>query len=279
MMDKRIARVFPRRTKATPTDALAYVGEPGLFPPEVDAVHISVAFTWDLRRAEELSRAWASVAPVAVGGPATGEPGGAFTPGRYIQHGYIITSRGCPNRCWFCSVHEREGDLRELPIRDGWNLLDDNLLACSETHIKAVFAMLRRQPRPIELTGGIEAARLREWHVNELCTLRLKQLFMAYDDEADLEHIYNAARLLRDAGFIRRERHVVRCYVLVGYPGDTERAAAERCRQVAQTGIMPMAMLYRDPEKTEAPSASWRRLQREWANPVILGATMKALSA
>jgi len=34
-----IARVFPRRTRATPTDELAFIGEPGLFPPEVDAVH------------------------------------------------------------------------------------------------------------------------------------------------------------------------------------------------------------------------------------------------
>ena len=36
-----IARVFPRRTNATPTDPLAFIGYPGLFPPEVDAVHVS----------------------------------------------------------------------------------------------------------------------------------------------------------------------------------------------------------------------------------------------
>ena len=46
-MDKIIARVFPRRTKATPDDALAFTGEPPLLElPEIDEVHISVAFTY-----------------------------------------------------------------------------------------------------------------------------------------------------------------------------------------------------------------------------------------
>ncbi len=36
MRQPRIARVFVRRTRATPDDELAFVGRPGLFPPEVD---------------------------------------------------------------------------------------------------------------------------------------------------------------------------------------------------------------------------------------------------
>ena len=40
--------------------------------------------------------------------------GGDFVPGRYLAPGYVITSRGCPNRCWFCSVWRREGALREF---------------------------------------------------------------------------------------------------------------------------------------------------------------------
>lgn len=44
-MDKRIIRVFPRRTNATPDDELVRVREtPSLFD-EADEVHISVAFT------------------------------------------------------------------------------------------------------------------------------------------------------------------------------------------------------------------------------------------
>ncbi len=140
----KIIRVFPRRTKATPIDCLAYYGPPDLFA-EADEVHISFTFTWDLAGAEWLVREWERIAPVRIGGPAVGEAGGDFEPGRYLKPGYVITSRGCPNRCWFCSVWKREGDVRELPVRDGWNVLDDNLLACSGTHINRVFAMLRRR--------------------------------------------------------------------------------------------------------------------------------------
>ena len=125
---KRIIRVFPRRTNATPTDELVRVRTtPSLFD-EADEVHISVAFTWDIKYAEWLANQWKIVAPVKMGGPAFNERGGDFTPGMYMKKGYVITSRGCNNKCWFCSVPKREGGLRELPITDGWIVTDDNLL-------------------------------------------------------------------------------------------------------------------------------------------------------
>lgn len=126
------ARVFPRRTKATPDDALAFTTPPPRELPEIDAVHVSVAFTYDMEKACALAEAWMKTGlPVNMGGPAFSEPGGDFVPGRYLKKGYVITSRGCPNRCWFCSVPQREGyTLRELPVMDGWNVMDDNLLAC-----------------------------------------------------------------------------------------------------------------------------------------------------
>ena len=143
----KVIRVFPRKTKATPTDDAVRINCGPELWDEADEVHISVAFTWDIPRTEWLAKQWAHVAPVKIGGPATGEKGGDFTPGMYLKHGYVITSRGCPNRCWFCSVPKREGDIRELPITEGWNVLDDNLLACSDEHIRGVFAMLARQKK------------------------------------------------------------------------------------------------------------------------------------
>ena len=50
----RIVRVFPRRTSATPTDDLAFVGDPPLFLPEADEVHVSCTFTWDRAEARRL---------------------------------------------------------------------------------------------------------------------------------------------------------------------------------------------------------------------------------
>lgn len=263
----RIARVFPRVTRATPVDDLAFYDEPGLFPPEVDEVHVSVAFTYDLPRAERLARAWRHAAPVRIGGPATGEAGGEFVPGLYLKPGYVITSRGCPNRCWFCSVWRREGQLRELPVTDGWNVLDDNLLACSEGHIREVFAMLARQPQRPEFTGGFEAAKLERWHVEELTRLKPKSMFFAYDTSDDYEPLVRAGRMLLEAGFTTTS-HTLRCYVLIGYPRDTFEAAEHRLKQALEAGFTPMAMLWRD--ENGQRDREWARFQRVWARPAAI---------
>ncbi|MBT8453910.1 MAG: hypothetical protein KJO40_18255 [Deltaproteobacteria bacterium] len=266
----RIARVFPRRTRATPDDELAFTDPPGLFPPPVDEVHISVAFTWDLPRAEWLADQWASVAPVKIGGPALGTRGEGFEPGMYVRPGYTITSRGCPNRCWFCSVWHRDGDIRELAIKPGYDILDDNLLACSEEHIRAVFAMLREQPcMKRQLTGGLEAARLKAWHVEELWRTKPRQMFFAYDTPDDLEPLQRAGRMMLDAGWTRRAKRL-RCYVLVGFPKDTTEDATARLRQTLDAGFVPMAMLWRSAKGDVAPD--WKRFQRGWARPAIIGA-------
>jgi hypothetical protein len=270
----KIIRVFPRRTKATPTDDLAVVGRfPELFD-SADEIHISVTFTWDLPQAEALAKQWRYVAPVKIGGPATGERSEAFTPGMYIRNGYTITSRGCPNKCWFCSVPKREGNIRELPIQDGWNVLDDNLLACSDHHIKSVFAMLKKQNQKPEFTGGLEAKLLKPWHAEALRALKLKQLFFAYDTPDDLEPLRQAGQTLLAAGFkAHPSSHALRCYVLCGWPKDKMPDAERRIMQAMDAGFTPMAMLYRDAKGQT--DKEWRKFQRCWARPGIIYAKAK----
>ena len=276
MVRGMIARVFPRRTKATPQDEYTFTDEPGLFVPEdIDEVHISVAFTWDIPKAERLALAWERIAPVSVGGPAYNRPGAEFTPGMYLRDGYVITSRGCPNKCWFCQVWRREEGLKELDIHDGWNILDDNLLACSESHIRAVFAMLKRQKHRAEFTGGLEAKLLKSWHVELIRDLKPRQLFFAYDTLDDWEPLINAARLMSEGGCLNRT--LCRCYTLIGYPNDTMEDAERRLTQVLSLGMFPMAMLWRD-EKGET-DAGWRRFQRLWARPAIIAMRAKELTA
>jgi hypothetical protein len=197
----RIARVFPLRTAATPIDELAFIGDPpGLFPPEVDEVHISVAFTWDFPEAERLEKEWRQISPVTIGGPATGQRGEYFESGKYLKTGYVITSRGCRNRCWFCSVWKREGDIREFSITEGWNILDDNLLATSISHFDKVCDMLRKQKHRPEFTGGLKAAILTRYHAEQLFELKPKTLFFAYDTPSDKEPLFEAGKRLFKAG-------------------------------------------------------------------------------
>lgn len=267
-------RLFPRRTKATPNDENVRVGAlPGWFD-EADEILLSVAFSWDIPLARMLEKAWDNVAPVRVGGPAFSDEGGDYVPGKFLREGYVITSRGCPECCSFCDVWRREGEIRELPIREGWNLLDNNILACSEAHQKAVFEMLSRQTHRVELTGGLQASRLKKWHLEALKTIRPKQMFFAYDEPGDLEPLREAGKLLLDFGGWTISSHALRAYVLCGYPGDTLSAAEKRMLETMDAGFMPMAMAWRD-GRGELRS-EWSKFQRAWARPAIMGKRMGA---
>ena len=274
----RLARVFPRRTKATPNDDLAFFGPPDLFV-EADEIHIDVTFTADKPRAEALAEDWRHVAPVKIGGVAYADPGAEFIRGRYIRPGYTFTSRGCPRRCWFCSVWKRDPIPRLLAIQDGWDILDDNLLACPEAHVRAVFAMLGRQARQVQFTGGLEAAALQDYQVGLLADLKPRpNCFFAYDPGDPFETLKSAADRLIASGFTACS-HRLRCYVLIGYPKDNFAAAEKRLNDMLQIGFTPHAMLWQ-PETPSAekhrPSPEWKKFQRQWARPKIIHARKAA---
>lgn len=273
----KIARVFPRKTSMTPSDALAFVNSPPplLAMPEVNEVHISVAFTWDMPTAEQLYTMWKAVGvPVKMGGPAFNKKGGEFVPGRYVKAGCTITSRGCPNHCWFCAVPKREGGLTELPIHDGWNVLDDNLLACSDEHVEAVFQMLDRQPHRATFTGGLEAKILKPWHAKRLKEIKAARMYFAYDTPDDYEPLVEAGKILRAEGHTL-ESHNLCCYNLIGFKGDTFEKAEKRLTDTIRAGFMPYAMLYRADDGIR--DKNWMKFQREWCRASIVGAKISEL--
>lgn len=270
-----IARVFPSRTTQTPVDDYAFVGDPPMFlPPDITEVHVSVTFSWDLLEAERLCEAWSSIAPTSMGGPATGQRGEEFIPGMYVKKGVTFTSRGCPNNCWFCIVPKRDGVLRELPIKPGHIVQDDNLLACSEKHIRAVFDMLKTQ-KEIKLSGGLEAKRLKPWHVELFEAVKVQEAFFAYDTPDDWEPLVAAQKILAESRWYNPSK--CRCFCLIGYPKDTIEAATKRLQDVLDLGFFPYAMLWRDPKgRTAHKDKVWARLQREWLLPAIIRTKTKA---
>jgi len=277
MIYLKIARVFPRRTKATPDDALAFTTPPTKELSDIDEIHISVTFSYDKQKAEQLAEAWSKTGlPVKIGGVAFNDSGGEFTPGLYIRKGYVITSRGCHNNCWFCDVNKREGGIRELKITEGYNVLDSNLLACSEGHIKAVFDMLSHQAeRPI-FSGGLDTRLLREWHVELLRQVRTERMYFAYDCDDDLEPLIQAGRLLRNGGIKDSSGHKLKCYVLIGYDGDTFEKAEKRLIDTWRAGFFPYSMLYRN--ESGETAGDWRKFQRTWTRPQIVYHKLKEIS-
>lgn len=265
-------RVFPSATFWTPTDALAFVGERPLFhPPDRDMpVRISVTFTWDKDEAERIADSWSAYyRDVQIGGPAYDTPAGEFVPGRFMKPGCVITTRGCPKRCPWCVVPKREGRLIELPIRDGWILQDNNILAASERHIIAVFDMLRRQNRNAFFTGGLDKHFLEPWHVELFKSIKVGELWFACDLRNDVQHL-RAAREMLGPTFKERQ---LRCYTMIGFKGQSRAALAEdleRIKAVYALGFLPFCQLYQPMERTKIKyGPEWLAARKFWSRPAI----------
>ena len=256
----------------SPTDDLAFFGYPTIetMAMDIDEVHISVTFTWDIEKAEELYEQWQILGvPVEVGGPAFDDRMGDFTPGMYVKQGNVFTSRGCNKDCWFCSVPGcSHGIIKELPICDGWNICDDNILGTSDSHFQKVIEMLKKQKERAVFSGGLEPAFMRPFHAELLKEINPKTMYTAYDTKDDYDAIRQMADILYDAGFSRKS-HQIKCYCLCGYDGDSFDEAQKRMNQIMDVGFLPFAMLYRD--EIGETKKEWRSFQREWANSYIVG--------
>lgn len=256
--------MFPKRNKWTPTDEMVFIGDPPLFRPNDPniPVRVSITFTWDIQEGKRLLSAWKTYYnDVRVGGPAFGDKGYEFIPGLYLKEGVTITSRGCPKKCKWCYVPEREGKIRTLEIKNGWIVQDNNLLACPDQHIKNVFEMLKRQGKAISFNGGLDTVYLKEWHRKELDEIKIKELWFACDTPIGIKLLEKASKILEGIKPYKR-----RCYVMIGWGGETLLEAEKRLERVYGLGFYPFCQLYRNNTKIQY-DVNWRRLARKWSRP------------
>lgn len=261
----KIIRVFPQKTSFTPNGDMAFVGmPPGLLIPEHDEVHISCTFTWDMEYSEHLLYQWKAYTskPVLLGGVAYSKnPRATFTPGLYVKSGITFTSRGCNNSCSHCLVSKREGKIKELRIVEGNIIQDNNFLQCSTEHKDKVFEMLKTQSG-ICFKGGLQVNLIDEHFIENAKQLKIKELWLACDNDAAIPAARQAIKKLAKAGYTQRQ---IKCYVLVG---DDMEANEKRLQAIYRVGAMPFAQLYQPPGKTKREySKEWRKFHRQWSRP------------
>jgi len=261
-----IIRVFPRRTAYTPDDPLSFVGDPPLFRPHADEVHVSVTFTWDMVEGERLWQAWALYYPIVkIGGPAFGEISAGFVPGRYVKRGVTFTTRGCDNHCPWCMVPEREGSLVEIEdFAPGYIVQDNNLLQASRRHISRVFDMLKAQRHAAVFAGGLQASLVDDWFTEQLHGIRVHSVFLAADTVGALRPLEKALNRLSFLG-----RRKLRAYSMIGL-NETAQQAVERLQAIWDLGGLPFAQLYQPPDRFIQYGAEWRAIAREWSRPAAM---------
>jgi hypothetical protein len=252
---------------------MCFFDEPGAIIPEHDEIHVCAVFTWDRERALELQAAWQEVTnkPVLIGGPAFDDPCTTeFIPGRYVAHGITFCSHGCPGSCPWCFVPKREGPLREIEIKPGHIIQDNNYLACSVPHRRKGYDMLKSQNR-IDFKGGLEPSRLTDWDIEEMRGLRIHELWLACDTKGAFNQFKTACERLRKAGFSQNK---IRCYVLIG---DDMTENLNRLIQIYEAGALPFAQLFQ-PEVQIVYSDEWKKFVRTWSRPAATRTYMKSHS-
>lgn len=277
-MKNKILRVFIRKTSQTPADDYVRIGMPDLFRPKnIDEVHISVIFTWDKEKAFILQKNYSQYYPkVLIGGPAfvnnSYDP--KFYSGKYVKKGITITTRGCNNNCPWCLVPKIEGKFKEINIESGNIIQDNNILLANKNHLQKVFQMLRTQ-KQIRFLGGLDKRLLKDWHIEELRSLKIKELWLSFDSWNNKREFIKIIEKLKKSGFRRNQ---MRCYILAGF-NEPIRASEDRLRFVYECGLLPFIQVYQPISGVKRFAGETSRednlFVRSWSRPAIIKAKMK----
>jgi len=181
-----------------------------------------------------------------------------------IAYGFL--TRGCPRKCHFCIVSEKEGckSYKVADLEQFWRgqkeikLLDPNLLACKKDRDDLIQQLIDSKAY-VDITQGLDARLLNEELIYKIKEIRFKMVHFAWDmitkaDEIILKNLSMFANITKLG--IRK----IRCYVLTNY-NTTQEQDLYRIYKLREIGVDPYVMIY---EKETAPKEI-KRMAR-WVN-------------
>ena len=173
-------------------------------------------------------------------------------------------TRGCPNRCEWCIVPQKEGDIRphsdieEFCRHRHIVLLDNNVLA-HDHGITQIEKMSRLNLR-VDFTQGLDARMIDRPVACRLAALGwFRPIRLACDQRGQMPTVEKAVHLLRAAGAKPRRYF---CYVLVKDVED----AYERVSFLRSLGVDPFAQAYRSASGVSSLPTIKQRLFCRWVN-------------
>lgn len=176
---------------------------------------------------------------------------------------YGFLTRCCPNRCSWCVVPQKEGDIRAysdieefLDGRKEAILMDNNVLA--HQHGLSQIEKIIKMNIKIDFNQGMDARIIaKDKSIAELLSKVKwsKYIRLACDTKSQMPYIDKAVSYLNQYG-IKSYRIFV--YVLIKEIDD----ALERIEFLRSKGVVPFAQPYRDFSKNIQPTNEQRRLAR-----------------
>lgn len=178
------------------------------------------------------------------------------------KQSYGFLTRGCSNKCHWCFVPEKEGDIRahadieEFARHKEVVLMDNNVLACN--HGIEQIERIVELGLKVDFNQGLDARLIDDGIARLLTKVKwLEPLRLACDAVSQIDPIRKAVELLRWHNCTPRRYF---CYVLVKDVDD----AIERVRFLKGIDVDPHAQPYRDKVGTE-PTKEQRDFAR-WVN-------------
>lgn len=185
--------------------------------------------------------------------------------------GYI--TRGCPNKCPWCVVPQKEGGIkpyrhwRQLVRADSNKLvlMDNNILSCE--YGIAELESLIGSGYAIDLNQGMDARLVNDRIASILARLNwIKYIRFSCDQKAQIDAIFKTAELLEKHG-VKPYRLFI--YVLVTKDIDDAAYRVERLRELHNVS------LYAQAERNEAKGIIPNRAQLEFAQRYVYGRCYK----
>jgi len=222
----------------------------------VDIAYASCVFTWNARRRNGLSP------DIIVGGSGIDLKAELPPEVEHIMPDYSLypnagfslgfTSRGCIRRCPWCSVPEKEGNIKPIArICEFWNrchrkvmLLDNNLLA--SPNWRQTMEDLIGEDLEVDFYQGLDIRLVSEEVAGYLKRVKTKKLRFAFDDIAYEKAFRRGIELLLENGIRSRKLEV---YVLYGFANDD--TDVERMVILNSYNVDCYPMLYKGPDGKE----------------------------
>ncbi|HBF9935572.1 TPA: radical SAM protein [Clostridioides difficile] len=181
-----------------------------------------------------------------------------------VAYGYL--TRGCPRKCSFCIVSEKEGSksYKVANLNQFWKgqkeikLLDPNILACSKW--EELLKQLIDSKAWVDFTQGLDIRIMTEKKAEMINKIKIKRIHFAWDNYEF--NTYNKLKEFRSKLNFKKQKLGV--YVLTNF-NTTFEQDLERIYKLKELDYDPYIMIF---EKWKCHH-EYRRLQR-WVNNKII---------
>ena len=182
---------------------------------------------------------------------------------------YGFLTRGCPRKCSFCHVGNKEGSRsrKVADLSEFWNgqkrivLCDPNILACKD-HTDLLDQLIQSGAQ-VEFNQGLDIRLINERNIEQLKQIRIRKPHFAYDRYEDKEIIEPKMRMVREITGWHKNNVALTVFILTNYNTSLEQDI-ERIQFCRSLGWSPYPMIY----DKEHADPIYRKLQR-WCNNFI----------